>query len=124
MGTVVTMHVVGHGRSAAQRAERESAVERAVEWFEQVTRACSRFDAQRKIGARPSTCPGGALVESGEWQSSWRRRLKLGLIESGGGESGFPIHRVSGLRVGLHLVGDGLQVAEPALGIQNNVDHA
>lgn len=49
MGTVVTMHVVGHGRSAAQRAERESAVERAVEWFEQVTRACSRFDAQSEL---------------------------------------------------------------------------
>jgi FAD:protein FMN transferase len=43
MGTVVTFHVIGHGGTDLERAERVAAVERAVGWFEQVTATCSRF---------------------------------------------------------------------------------
>jgi thiamine biosynthesis lipoprotein len=49
MGTVVTFHVVGHA------GERAAAVARAVAWFEDVERACTRFDPGSEImrlGAR------------------------------------------------------------------------
>ena len=44
MGTVVTIHIVGHGDSPAQRADRQAAVERAVEWFRVIETCCTTFD--------------------------------------------------------------------------------
>lgn len=49
MGTVVTLQVVGHGESEAQRAEREKRVSRAAMWFERIERCCSRFDARSEL---------------------------------------------------------------------------
>jgi thiamine biosynthesis lipoprotein len=44
MGTVVTIHVVGHGEDRRAHREREGAVERAQEWFQRIDEECSRFD--------------------------------------------------------------------------------
>jgi thiamine biosynthesis lipoprotein len=49
MGTVVTVEVVGHDESAARRAEREAAAQRALLWFGEVERACSRFDPTSEL---------------------------------------------------------------------------
>lgn len=46
MGTVVTIHVVGHPGDAPEAAQREKAVERAFEWFGRVEECCTRFEAQ------------------------------------------------------------------------------
>lgn len=55
MGTVVSVHVVGHGETPAQAAGRASAVERASAWFTRVESCCNRFDEQselRRLSAR------------------------------------------------------------------------
>ena len=49
MGTVVTIQVVGHDDSPAQRADRQSAVERAVEWFRVIESVCTRFDEASEL---------------------------------------------------------------------------
>jgi thiamine biosynthesis lipoprotein len=41
MGTVVTAHIVGRSRSGV---DRETSAMRALDWFEQIERVCSRFD--------------------------------------------------------------------------------
>lgn len=46
MGTVVTAHVVGQSRHAA---DRESSATRALDWFDRVERACSRFDPESEL---------------------------------------------------------------------------
>lgn len=46
MGTVVTIHVVGHPGDGPEAAQREKAVERAFEWFGRVEECCTRFEAQ------------------------------------------------------------------------------
>jgi thiamine biosynthesis lipoprotein len=51
MGTVVTIHVVGHGATAAERDERALAIERAFGWFREVERCCSRFDDGSEVRA-------------------------------------------------------------------------
>jgi thiamine biosynthesis lipoprotein len=43
MGTVVTIHVVGHG-TAQETIDREEAVERAFEWFRRIEECCTRFE--------------------------------------------------------------------------------
>ena len=77
------------------------------------------FDPQGEIGTRPGPRPGGALVKGRERQPVGSADWNCGRIESGGGEEGLPIHRMRRRRIGLHLLGDGLQVAEPALRIKN-----
>lgn len=49
MGTVVTIEVVGHDRSARARRIRDLAIERAFAWFDRVEAACSRFDASSEL---------------------------------------------------------------------------
>ena len=49
MGTVVTIEVVGHDRSARARRTRELAIERAFAWFDRVEAVCSRFDAGSEL---------------------------------------------------------------------------
>ena len=49
MGTVVTIQVVGHGASEAQRTERADAVARATAWFLDVEKCCSRFDPASEL---------------------------------------------------------------------------
>jgi len=49
MNTVITIHVVGSGATATQRAERAARVARAMDWFTQVERTCSRFDATSEL---------------------------------------------------------------------------
>jgi thiamine biosynthesis lipoprotein len=49
MGTVVSIQIVGHGSSDAARIERESAIDRALEWFSQVEACCTRFDDQSEL---------------------------------------------------------------------------
>ena len=49
MGTVVTIEVVGHDRSARARRTRELAIDRAFDWFERVESVCSRFDAGSEL---------------------------------------------------------------------------
>jgi thiamine biosynthesis lipoprotein len=49
MGTVVTIEVVGHDRSARARRTRELAIARAFAWFDRVESVCSRFDAGSEL---------------------------------------------------------------------------
>jgi FAD:protein FMN transferase len=57
MGTVVTIHVVGHvvdgvvarDHDPDQRAQREQALERAFEWFHRVEECCTRFEAHSEV---------------------------------------------------------------------------
>jgi FAD:protein FMN transferase len=49
MGTVVTIQIVGHGDSPAERADRQAAAERAVEWFRVVELTCTRFDEMSEL---------------------------------------------------------------------------
>jgi FAD:protein FMN transferase len=56
MGTFVTIHVVGHvvGCTSGQQvqietAERECAVDRALDWFCQVEECCTRFEARSEV---------------------------------------------------------------------------
>jgi thiamine biosynthesis lipoprotein len=49
MGTVVTIEVVGHARSARARRTRDLAIERAFAWFDRVESVCSRFDAGSEL---------------------------------------------------------------------------
>jgi thiamine biosynthesis lipoprotein len=49
MGTVVSLQVVGHGESEAERAERVERVMRAAAWFERIEKSCSRFDAGSEL---------------------------------------------------------------------------
>lgn len=63
MGTVVTVQVVGHGATEAERREREDGVARALDWFLLVEDHCSRFDAESEV-ARLSTHVGVAVPVS------------------------------------------------------------
>jgi FAD:protein FMN transferase len=49
MGTVVTLHVVGHGTTAAERLDRGQAIARAAGWFDEIERTCSRFDPSSEL---------------------------------------------------------------------------
>jgi FAD:protein FMN transferase len=49
MGTVVTLHVVGHGATATDRRNRDQAVARAATWFDEIERTCSRFDPSSEL---------------------------------------------------------------------------
>ncbi len=49
MGTVVTIQVVGHGETEAQRTARADAVARAASWFDSIEDCCSRFDAKSEL---------------------------------------------------------------------------
>ena len=49
MGTVVTVHVVGHGESLSDRREREAGVTRALGWFQEVAARCTRFDPTSEV---------------------------------------------------------------------------
>ena len=60
MGTVVTVHVVG---GSAARADREQSVARALAWFDQVERVCSRFIPESEL-SRLSTRIGEAVPAS------------------------------------------------------------
>ena len=50
MGTVVTIHVVGGG-SSSDRAAQHRAAERALGWFREVERVCSRFEPTSEVSA-------------------------------------------------------------------------
>ena len=63
MGTVVTLQVVGHGATDAERDERADAVGRAVAWFDAVERACSRFDPTSDL-MRLCASPGTPVAAS------------------------------------------------------------
>ena len=49
MGTVVTIEVVGRGATRADARERQACVDRAVDWFREVERRCTRFDPDSEI---------------------------------------------------------------------------
>ncbi len=49
MGTLVTIHVVGHGVDPQQTIGREEAVERAFEWFRRIEESCTRFEARSEL---------------------------------------------------------------------------
>lgn len=49
VGTVVTIHVVGHGDDDDERHARKDAVARAAGWFDEVERRCSRFDPKSEL---------------------------------------------------------------------------
>ena len=53
MGTVVTIHIVGGG-SPADRAAQHRAAERALGWFREVERVCSRFEPTSEVSALSS----------------------------------------------------------------------
>ena len=49
MGTVVTIHVIGHDEHPEQTAQRKQAVERGFEWFRRVEECCTRFEASSEV---------------------------------------------------------------------------
>jgi FAD:protein FMN transferase len=49
MGTVVTVHVVGHDEHPREASQREDAVERAFGWFTRVEECCTRFEASSEM---------------------------------------------------------------------------
>jgi thiamine biosynthesis lipoprotein len=49
MGTVVTIHVVGHEADRAEQDERKRSVESALAWFHDIERVCSRFDPRSEV---------------------------------------------------------------------------
>ena len=53
MGTVVTVHIVG-GRASADRAAQHRAADRALGWFRDVERVCSRFQPTSEVSALSS----------------------------------------------------------------------
>jgi len=53
MGTVVTIHIVGGG-APADRAAQHRAAERALGWFREVERVCSRFQPTSEVSALSS----------------------------------------------------------------------
>jgi thiamine biosynthesis lipoprotein len=63
VGTVVTVHIVGHGSTDDERRAREAAADRAIAWFEQVERVCSRFDPSSEL-SRLASRPGEAVAAS------------------------------------------------------------
>lgn len=63
MGTVVTIHIVGHGETAETRATRKHDVEAALAWFHEVERVCSRFDPASEL-SRLSTQIGASVPVS------------------------------------------------------------
>ena len=58
MGTVVTIHVVGHGGTERARSERAACIDRGVAWFRHIESVCSRFlpDSElRRLSSRIGT---------------------------------------------------------------------
>ena len=53
MGTVVRIEVVGHSATRAQRAERDTAVDRALQWSRDTEACCSRFDVESEVSRLP-----------------------------------------------------------------------
>jgi len=49
LGTTVSIEIVGHGATAAERDERDAAIDRAFKWFRHVEAACSRFDPASEL---------------------------------------------------------------------------
>lgn len=49
MGTVVTIHVVGHDTTPLDRRERQDGVARALAWFRETNDRCSRFDPASEL---------------------------------------------------------------------------
>lgn len=49
MGTVVTIHVVGHEQHPREASQREEAVERAFRWFASVEECCTRFEPSSEM---------------------------------------------------------------------------
>ena len=49
MGTVVTIHVVGHEEDHGSAAQYDQAVERAFDWFGRVEECCTRFEPQSEV---------------------------------------------------------------------------
>ncbi|MEO8625050.1 MAG: FAD:protein FMN transferase, partial [bacterium] len=49
MGTVVSMQVIGHSATGAERAAREAAVDRAFAWCRDIEACCSRFDPNSEV---------------------------------------------------------------------------
>jgi FAD:protein FMN transferase len=65
MGTVVTIQVVGHGATEGEKQEREAAVARAVEWFHEIERICTRFDEQseaRRLSAQVGVAVPASMI--------------------------------------------------------------
>ena len=49
MGTLVTIHVVGHGADEQRTSEMEETIDRAFGWFREVEACCTRFDARSEV---------------------------------------------------------------------------
>lgn len=63
MDTVLTIQVVGHGDSPAEREERSARVDGAIEWFSRIEAACSRFDERSEV-SRLAAAAGTAVPVS------------------------------------------------------------
>ena len=49
MDTVISIQVIGHGATAAERAERAAQVDRAIGWFQASESSCNRFDPTSEL---------------------------------------------------------------------------
>ena len=63
MGTIVTVQIVDHEGTEQSQTHYESALDRAIAWFEQVERRCSRFDPSSEL-SRLSRQSGAAMPAS------------------------------------------------------------
>lgn len=76
MGTVVTIEVVGHSATSAERAVRGAALDRAVDWFRETEACCSRFDPSSEV-SRLASRPGEPVVASPMLMGAVRFALAL-----------------------------------------------
>lgn len=63
MDTVVSIQVVGHGATPADREERAARVDRAIGWFQAIEASCNRFDPTSEL-SQLSTRIGSAIPVS------------------------------------------------------------
>ena len=63
MDTVISIQVVGHGATAAEREERAARVDRAIGWFQAIEISCNRFDPTSEL-SQLSTRIGSAVPAS------------------------------------------------------------
>ncbi len=82
MGTVVTIQVVGHGADAQQQQERAKAVDRAIDWFQQIHDSCTRFDPKSELSQLTAQVGKPTLVSPLLYQAV---RFALAVAEESGG---------------------------------------
>ena len=82
MGTVVRIEVIGQPGTDAERERRNTAMDRALDWFRAVESCCSRFDANSEV-RRLAGCVGAQMPVSAMLAGTIRFALALAEETSG-----------------------------------------